>query len=108
MRLLFLNQYFPPDPAPTGVLLRELADHLAAHGHEVDFISSRQSYRGEKKSGSRAIREQRALLEILLRGIAARRPDIVISATSPPLLLFIATLVSMRHGARSAHWLFDM
>ncbi len=51
----------------------------------------------------------RGLLTILWRGIRAKkRPDVVISATSPPLLLFVATLVAMRFRAKSAHWLFDM
>lgn len=107
MRFLFLNQYFPPDPAPTGLLLREVADDLAAHGHVVDFVSAGQKYRGAKKNG-RALRELRGLLEIWWRGLCATRPDVVVSATSPPLLLFVATLVSMRHRAKSAHWLFDM
>ncbi len=107
VRFLFLNQYFPPDPAPTGLLLGEVADDLAAHGHAVDFVSAGQKYRGAKKGG-RALREVRGLLEILWLGLRAERPDVVVSATSPPLLLLVATLVSMRHGAKSAHWLFDM
>ena len=39
MRILFLNQYFPPDPAPTGILFREVADEFARLGHEVDFVT---------------------------------------------------------------------
>lgn len=107
MRFLFLNQYFPPDPAPTGVLLQEIADYLAARGHVVQCLSSRQNYRSAKKGG-RAVRELRALLTILWHGLRAPRPDVVLSATSPPLLLFVATLVARRHRATSAHWLFDM
>ena len=45
MRILFLNQYFPPDPAPTGVLLGELAERLREAGHVIDFISAAQEYR---------------------------------------------------------------
>ena len=53
MRILFLNQYFPPDPAPTGILLREIADALAVAGHEVAFASSGQEYRAGQGRGSR-------------------------------------------------------
>jgi hypothetical protein len=41
MRILLLNQYFPPDPAPTGVLFRELADEFSRHGHTADFVDAR-------------------------------------------------------------------
>lgn len=112
MRFLFLNQYFPPDPAPTGILLRELADHLAAQGHTVDFVSSGQDYRAAaKKNERRIVREMRALWTILRRGCGAQgrpRPDVVVSGTSPPLLVVAAALVARRHRAKHAHWLFDM
>jgi hypothetical protein len=32
----------------------------------------------------------------------------VLSATSPPCLLVIATLIALRHGAKSAHWVMDL
>lgn len=108
MRFLFHNQYFPPDPAPTGILLREIADRLAAKGHEVHFISSAQDYRAAKKNQRRIVRELRALWTILQSGLKAPRPDVVVSATSPPLLAVVATLIAKRHRARHAHWLFDM
>ena len=108
MRFLFLNQYFPPDPAPTGVLFWEIAEALRAAGHEVDFVASRQDYRAGQKKGGRMIREFRALGRMLLDGIARPRPDVVVSGTSPPCLLAVATLVALRHRARSVHWIMDM
>lgn len=109
MRILFLNQYFPPDPAPTGVLLHELGEHLRALGHEVEFISSRQDYRSaKKKGGSRMLREMRALASIFFQALGARRPDLVFSASSPPCLVFAAALVALRHRAKGVHWLMDM
>ena len=107
MRFLFLNQYFPPDPAPTGILFRELGDHLAAQGHEVDYVASGQDYRAAKK-GSRIVREARAFASIFFRGLRARRPDVVISGTSPPCLLVAAVLIAKRHRAKSAHWAMDL
>src|SRR5438067_3204896 len=90
------------------MLFRELADHLASRGHEVDFVSARQVYRTAKKERRRLVRELRALWEIFCNGIKARRPDVVISGTSPPLLVVVAALVARWHRARHAHWLFDM
>lgn len=108
MRLLFLNQFFPPDPAPTGVLLRELADDLQRAGHTVDFVSARQDYRGGQQRGGRMRRELAALGRMLLDGIRRPRADVVISATSPPCLVVVATLVAAWHRARSLHWVMDL
>ncbi|HEY2343398.1 MAG TPA: glycosyltransferase family 4 protein [Chthoniobacteraceae bacterium] len=108
MRVLFLNQYFPPDPAPTGVLFRELADRLTAEGHDVDFISARQDYReGQGKSG-RLRREILALFRMLIDGLRSRHADVVISGTSPPCLAFVAALVALRHRAAHFHWVMDL
>lgn len=108
MRVLLLNQYFPPDPAPTGMLLGELAERLRTEGHTVDFIDAGASYRAGQKQPGRARRELAALARMLWRGLRARRPDVVISATSPPLLLVVATLAALRHRARSIHWAMDL
>jgi glycosyltransferase involved in cell wall biosynthesis len=108
VRVLFLNQYFPPDPAPTGVLLKELADRLVAAGHTVDFVASRQAYRGAQQKGGRMLREVWALARMLLDGLCRARPDVVLSATSPPCLLIVATVVAAWHRARSVHWAMDL
>ncbi|MEP6670964.1 MAG: glycosyltransferase [Chthoniobacter sp.] len=108
MRILFLNQYFPPDPAPTGVLLRDLADHLQAAGHTVDFVAARQDYRAGQRKGGRMIREAKALGRMLLDGLRRPRADVVVSATSPPCLLLVATLVAFWHRAKSVHWIMDL
>ena len=108
MRILFLNQFFPPDPAPTGLLLHELGENLKAQGHTVEYIGAGQDYRKTKKQGSRTLREAKALASLLWLGLRARRPDIVFSASSPPCLLFVATLVAFRHRALSVHWIMDL
>src|SRR3954447_16473 len=108
MRVLLLNQYFPPDPAPTGMLLGELAERLRADGHTVDFVDAGVPYRAGQKQRGRARRELTALARMLWRGLCAPRGDVVISATSPPLLLVVGTLVALRHRARSIHWAMDL
>ena len=109
MHFLFLNQYFPPDPAPTGILLRELADDLVKRGHTVDFVAARESYRAGQARGGRMLRELRALGRMLLDGARRRpRPEVIFSASSPPILLVVATLLAWWHRARSVHWIMDL
>lgn len=108
MRILFLNQYFPPDPAPTGVLLREVVDELAAAGHEVDFVAARQDYRGGQQRGGRMRREFAALVRMLLDGMRRPRADVIFSASSPPCVLVVATLLALWHRAKSVHWVMDL
>ncbi len=108
MRVLFLNQYFPPDPAPTGILLRELADDLAARGHSVDFVAAREEYRGTQKKGGRTRREMIALFRMLLAGMGRPRADVVIAGSSPPCLSFVAGLVALWHRAAAVHWIMDL
>ncbi len=108
MRVLFLNQYFPPDPAPTGILLRELADDLAARGHFVDFVDVAADYRATQKQGGRMIREVNALFKMLLAGMRRPRADVVIAGSSPPCLSFVAGLVARWHRAAAVHWIMDL
>lgn len=108
MRVLFLNQYFPPDAAPTGVLLRELADELERVGHTVDFVAAREGYRDGQRKGGRMRREVKALARMLWDGLRRPRAEVVVSASSPPCLLVVATLVAAWHRARSVHWIMDL
>jgi colanic acid biosynthesis glycosyl transferase WcaI len=108
VRILFLNQYFPPDPAPTGVLFGEIADALKARGHQVRFIDAGQEYRGGQGRSGRLRRELAALFRMLWIGSREPRPDVVVSGTSPPCLAFVAEWIALRHRARSVHWCMDL
>ncbi len=48
MHLVFLNQYYPPDAAPTGVMLEGLVQGLVKDGHEVTVLCASGGYAGEK------------------------------------------------------------
>jgi hypothetical protein len=108
MRILFLNQYFPPDPAPTGILFREVADEFARLGHEVDFVDAGQDYRSAQSGGGRMKRELGALWRMLREGRARPRADVVVSGSSPPCLGVVADRVARKHGAAHIHWAMDM
>ncbi|NJR42596.1 MAG: glycosyltransferase family 4 protein [Akkermansiaceae bacterium] len=45
MHLVFLNQYFPPDDAPTGVMLESVATQAAKEGHRVTIIAQKADMR---------------------------------------------------------------
>lgn len=44
MHLVFLNQYYPPDVAPTGVMLKGVVEELIRQGHEVTVICAEGGY----------------------------------------------------------------
>lgn len=46
MHLVFLNQYYPPDAAPTGVMLAGLVQGLIEAGHEVSVLCAAGGYAG--------------------------------------------------------------
>jgi colanic acid biosynthesis glycosyl transferase WcaI len=53
MHLVFLNQYYPPDAAPTGVMLAAVVEELAAQGHKVTVICAEGGYAGTRQKTSR-------------------------------------------------------
>lgn len=110
MNLLFINQYGPEDPSPTGRLLRDLINHFTAAGHNVRVVSAANDYRQRVPRGvKRWLRELTGLLKLLFNALIAQpRPDAVISFSSPPGLIVVATIAAWRHRASSIHWALDL
>ena len=112
MRLLFLNQYGPPDSPPTARLLGELADSLRARGHTVEIVVPARKLRGTPRTrrGADDGREVAGLLHILRAGSQRRhpRPEVVLALSSPPGLAVVGALLALRHRARFAHWAMDL
>ncbi len=46
MKILLLNQFYPPDVTATGQLPADLAAELVYKGHEVHVLCSRRVYGG--------------------------------------------------------------
>ncbi len=109
-RFLFLNQFVPPDPAPTARLLGDVADELRRRGHEIVFVGDRSDYRGGKTLlGSRALREGVSLLRLLARTMFTPRADVIICLTSPPLVAVVAQWSRLFHRrAKLIHWAMDL
>jgi glycosyltransferase involved in cell wall biosynthesis len=128
--VLLLNQFYPPDLAPTGRFLSDLAHRLAARGHRVRVIGSRRAYAGaggggaespgvtvERVGGTGFGRRHLAgrALDALSFGWGVWRsagrgpaPELVVALTSPPLLGLLARGLAWRHRARLAHWVMDL
>jgi colanic acid biosynthesis glycosyl transferase WcaI len=109
VRILILNQYGPPDPAPTAQLIGELATALEAAGHQVWIVSSSQVYRSKRPQRlGRVFREASALVKLLLDGLKQPNHDFVLSTSSPPGLLVVATLLAFIRRSKSLHWALDL
>ncbi|HVX66137.1 MAG TPA: glycosyltransferase family 4 protein [Bryobacteraceae bacterium] len=131
MNVLLLNQFFAPDAAPTGQLLADVADEVARRGHSVTVICARSSYSGAQTADPRAAlpglrvlrtpatRFRRGTAGRLLayasfywgalwRALAAPRPDVIVTLTTPPLLCLLGGLVRAVRGGRHYIWEMDV
>ena len=117
MNILLINQFYPPDIAPTGVKLHDLARHLVAGGHNVTILSSTGSYNGNKFFKSEVLDDVNVLrlnatnfgrktylgklsdylsfFIILFAKLVVLKPqpDVVVALTTPPYLGIIPVVV---------------
>jgi colanic acid biosynthesis glycosyl transferase WcaI len=133
-RLIFLNRYFFPDHSATSQILSDLTFHLAAIGHDVHVIASRQIYdqpdatlstseiintvnvhRVASTRFGRTALPGRALDYLSFYRSVRRRldqivqpGDIVVAKTDPPLLSVAVAPVIRRRRARLVNWLQDV
>jgi glycosyltransferase involved in cell wall biosynthesis len=109
MRLLLLNQFVPPDQAPTARLLGDLADAFADAGWESLFIGKQDGYREGKKRGlARLIRDGLAHGRMFWAALRAGPCDWIVCLSDPPGLPFTAALLARIKRARLAHWAMDV
>jgi glycosyltransferase involved in cell wall biosynthesis len=133
MKVVFLNRYFHPDISATSQMLSDLAFHLADE-FEVHVVTSRQKYDAPdaRLPSSECVRRVhvhrvwtsrfgrawlpgRALdyltfyVSATLRLLRlARRDDVVVAMTDPPLVSIPAGLVARLRRARLVNWLQDV
>jgi hypothetical protein len=132
-RLIFVNRFFFPDHSATSQILSDLTFHLAAAGHEVHVIASRQFYDNPDAALSaceivngvnvhrvastrfgRAALPGRALDYLSFYRSVCRRlnkivrgGDIVVVKTDPPPLSVVLAATTRQRGARLLNWLQD-
>ena len=132
MNILLLNQYYPPDVAPTGQYLHDLARRLMARGHTVTVLASRSSYNGDGRYAAREtidgldvqrvgglnVGRDNLLLKAVEYGwilarlaVRLRRmrpaPDFVLCLTTPPFVGAVVRACRRRQTAYG-HWIMDL
>ncbi|MEO1291842.1 MAG: glycosyltransferase family 4 protein [Pseudomonadota bacterium] len=133
-RLIAINRFYWPDHSATSQILTDLAEALAEEGWEVEVLTSRLRY--DDPDAKLAARETAQGVSIrrlwstrfgrrstLGRGIdylsfyasafltvlgAARRGDVVLAKTDPPLISIPASWASRLKGARLVTWNQDL
>jgi len=133
VRVVLINQYYPPSEAPTGLLLADLGESLAMGGHDVTVICSRRDYTDPERRFAlrervRGVEVRRArgtgfgrgsrigrLLDYLsflvgaaLRLALQRRPEVVVTLTTPPMLALPALSLARLKRARFVFWVMDV
>jgi glycosyltransferase involved in cell wall biosynthesis len=121
MRITLINQFYPPDLAPTGHMASSLAQHRSSLGDQVTIIASTGGYVPVSSQSSTTIGENprvirlwnpqlgkaRKITRILdyatfyllaaFRVLALPGQDIIISLTTPPFIAWVAVLHRMLH-----------
>ena len=137
MKHILINQYFPPDAAPTGLMLELVAKELVDLGHEVTILCAKGRYAGEsgdlrdaepgdKSPPYRIIRlgatgfGRRTFLGKLVDyagfylGAAWHLlfrcpcPDRMVALTTPPYLSVLVRFCSKLRRCAHAHWVMDL
>ena len=133
MHLLLVNQFYPPDVAPTGVYLHDVADAMVRRGHAVTVLCSRRGYGGEgpypSETGPDGVRVVRLpacgfgrgrpagkLLDYatycvsLMAGLllVRPRPDAVLCLTTPPYAGVAVRLAGAFRRWTQLHWVMDV
>lgn len=137
MKILLTHRYFWPDSPPYAIILKKIATRLAADGHDVTVLSTQPSYKMEQNLQTQAKLESidgyqvrrlsllpnRILVPkivnsinmflyfvlVLGHGIKNRNYDVVMNATSPPILAGLAgRLVATFSNAKHYYHLMDI
>ena len=128
-RVWMINQWLPPDPAPTAVLCGEVIDLLRAEGFEVVLLSRARGAdvlpAGDNDSVKRIVIDRLSHGPIGILAKLASWPtfawrawrvlrrewlpgDLVIVCSDPPLFYPLAIAAARRAGAKTIHWSQDV
>jgi colanic acid biosynthesis glycosyl transferase WcaI len=127
VHILFINQFFHPDTAATAQLLTDLATSLTAWGHSITVVCGQSDYTGTTGSlgpnvevvrvgnrrFSRDTKSRLASYATFLAGalqaaFRVRKPDIVVTLTTPPFVSAIGTMLKRHAGVRHYIWEMDL
>jgi glycosyltransferase involved in cell wall biosynthesis len=133
LRIVLLNQYYAPDEAATSQLLADLGSGLVGAGHEVSAVCGNRSYAdpgkcyarresidgvnvrrvrttgyGRRRSLGRIIDYLTFLLGASGILLFSKRPDVIISLSTPPMVAALGWLLARMRGASSFYWVMDV
>jgi glycosyltransferase involved in cell wall biosynthesis len=128
VRITFVHRHFWPEPLTYALMLRHICSALAAHGHEVSMISVRTAgtQRPDDAASLPGVRVRRIAMQperkdqwlrrvtnaawyLLAASVTvalSRRPDVVVAATTPPVLpaWLMSTICRIRGAAFVYHY----
>ena len=133
-RVVFVNRFFHPDHSATSQLLSDLAFHLAARGHEIAVVTSRQRYDDPKarlpaRESIAGVAVRRVWSTRFGRGSLpgraidyatfylsaffallrmGRRGTVVVAKTDPPLISVVAAAAARLRRAIMVNWVQDL
>jgi len=132
MQITFINQFYPPDIAPTGIKLKDLAEALANRGHKVSIISSNILYASSHNMLQYEARGNIKIKRIGEKGIYVRnflkrvsnnflfsnvvyhelrkmeKVDLVVSLSSPPFINYFVSKSCLARNIPVVHWIMDV
>jgi len=132
-RILFVNQYYWPDHASTAQHFTDLAESMAAQGHECHVLCGLGQYKtgvarqpsyevhngvhihrvrvsgfGRKTTLHRMCDYLSYYVQALRTALFMKRFDLVVTLTTPPLIGLIGTLLRLIRGSRQIFWSMDL
>jgi colanic acid biosynthesis glycosyl transferase WcaI len=128
MRVLFLNQYYPPDVSATAYLLGELTEDLA-QDHEIRVLAGRPSYSSlagafepagvdvehawsttfdRASMAGRLLNYASFMATAVVKTVRAPRPEVVLAFTDPPVIGIVGMLAAARHHAKFVYGCWDI
>jgi len=127
LHLLTVNQFFWPDTAATGQLLGDVSRVLGYDAARTTTICAESDYGIEDTAvmppvrilRSKSMRFSRTVIGRLLsygsfllgavwNGYRIRRPDILLTLTTPPLISVLGALIKLMRGCRHYIWEMDV
>ncbi len=128
MRMLFINQFFWPDSSATSQQLTDLVTGLAARGEHIEVLcgdSGGYAAAAGSQAPNATVHRVKAApftrgkvgrvfsylsfyATAFLRGLTLRKPDVVVSMTTPPLISVLGTCIQMLRGSRHYIWEQDV
>jgi glycosyltransferase involved in cell wall biosynthesis len=132
-RILFINQYYWPDHASTAQHLSDLAESLAAEGHECHVLCGQGAYRpgaeplaateirngvhihrvpttslGRRSTLTRMIDYLSFYARAVVKAFRLPRFDVVVTLTTPPIIGLIGTLLRRVRRSQHVYWSMDL